>query len=134
AFATRHLATEQLHLQHMQALLPPLRRSWLLVPWRVAGWVTGALPALLGQQAVFATIGAVETFVDQHYQHQIDQLADRPAFESLRNLLEQCQEDERAHRDESFDQVVLPLGWLMSAWCGMVGKGSAVAVWLARRL
>ena len=134
AFAIRHLQTERLHLQHMQALLPPLRRSWLLVPWRVAGWVTGVVPALLGPRAVFATIGAVETFVDQHYQHQIDQLADRPAYEPLRNLLVACQDDEREHRDESLAQIPGPNGWLMSAWCSMVGQGSAAAVWLARRV
>ena len=35
------------------------------------GWLTGALPALFGRQAIFATIEAVETFVDQHYEQQV---------------------------------------------------------------
>jgi demethoxyubiquinone hydroxylase (CLK1/Coq7/Cat5 family) len=134
AFALRHLHTEQGHIRHMQALLPPLRRSWLLVPWRMAGWVTGALPALMGPQAVFATIGAVETFVDQHYQQQLDRLAGRPGCQSLFSLMAECQQDEREHRDESLAQVQPSPGWLLSVWCRMVGRGSAVAVWLARSL
>ncbi len=134
AFALRHLETEQRHLQQLQALLPPLRRSWLLVPWRMAGWVTGAVPALAGPQAVFVTIGEVETFVDQHYQHQLDQLAGRPGCQSLHSLLAKCQHDEREHRDESLAQVQSPPGRMLSAWCRVVGRGSAVAVWLARRI
>lgn len=134
AFALRHLETEQSHLQHMQALLPPLRRSWLLVPWRMAGWVTGAVPALMGPQAVFATIAAVETFVDQHYQHQLDQLAGRPGCRSLHHLLAECQHDEREHRDESLIHVQSAPGWMLSVWCRVVGRGSAIAVWLARRI
>ena len=38
------------------------------------GWLTGALPALFGRKAIFATIEAVETFVDHHYAQQIARL------------------------------------------------------------
>ena len=44
-FAERHGLTELEHLQLIEALQPPIRRSYLLGPWRVAGWLTGALPA-----------------------------------------------------------------------------------------
>jgi ubiquinone biosynthesis monooxygenase Coq7 len=66
AFAQEHLATEREHIARMEALLRPGQRSVLLPLWRVAGWLTGFLPALAGPRAVYATIDAVETFVDHH--------------------------------------------------------------------
>ena len=134
AFATHHLHTEMQHLQKMSALLPPLRRSWLLVGWRVAGFATGALPALFGRQAVFSTVAAVESFVVQHYQHQIDALAGQVGQGALRQLLMDCQSDEASHRDEARAQLVHSPGVLLGAWCTAVGRGSALAVMLARRL
>lgn len=58
-----------------------------MVPWQLAGWITGAVPAFLGPRTVFATIAAVETFVNQHYQHQLDKLVHRPQHASLYSLL-----------------------------------------------
>lgn len=133
AFASHHLQTEQRHLDALTAVLPLLRRSWLLVPWRVAGFVTGALPALFGQRAVFATIAAVETFVGAHYQQQIDALSGRAAHAALRQLLIDCQSDEQAHRDEALGYLTQPPGALMAAWCAAIGAGSALGVALTRR-
>ena len=132
-FALHHLKTEQQHLNDMSALLPPLRRSWLLMPWRVAGFVTGALPALFGQRAVFATIAAVETFVGEHYQQQIDALRGRAEHAALRQMLSQLQSDEQAHRNEAMAYLTQPPGALLAAWCAAIGTGSALAVKLARR-
>ena len=77
-FAREHLATELSHLALMESLVPPTQRSRLLPLWRVAGWMTGGLPAMLGARAVYRTVEAVETFVDQHYAQQLDQIADDP--------------------------------------------------------
>lgn len=142
AFARRHLATERSHLQRIAPLLPWPRRSRLLVPWRIAGFLTGALPALFGPRAVYATIAAVETFVDRHYQHQIDAIEALPPearaeAEPLRALLVECQADECDHRDESASHPSLaarPAGALLRAWTSLVGAGSAAAVVVARRL
>lgn len=76
AFARSHRKTEAEHLTLIKQWLPPDRRSLLLGPWRLAGWLTGALPALLGSRAMYKTIATVETFVDKHYQHQVDYLID----------------------------------------------------------
>jgi ubiquinone biosynthesis monooxygenase Coq7 len=133
-FASRHRATEQQHLEAISALLPPARRSWLLGPWRVAGFLTGALPALFGPRAVFGTIEAVERFVDRHYQQQIDRLDGRPEHTALRALLQSCQAEEVAHRDEAAALQARPAGPLLRAWCALVGSGSAVAVTIARRV
>lgn len=133
-FAYRHRATEQMHLNKINALLPWLQRSRLLPGWRLAGFLTGALPALFGPRAVFATIAAVETFVNKHYQHQIDKLQNQPEHAELLNLLLQCQLEECEHRDEALAMLEKPPGWLLKAWCALVRHGSAGAVGLARRV
>lgn len=132
AFALRHGATEQDHLRRVNEVLPWTRRSWLLPAWRVAGFLTGALPALVGPRAVHATIAAVETFVDHHYQQQIDRIEGRSGVEHLRALLVECQADEVAHRDEALALQTHPPGAVLRAWCALVGSGSAQAVKLAR--
>lgn len=140
SFASHHLATEQRHLNEISTILPPARRSWLLLPWRCAGFATGALPALAGPRAVYATIHAVETFVDRHYQHQLDRIdtlaatQPSPVLAPLRALLHQCQQDECQHRDEALALQGVPAGRVVRAWCWLVGAGSQVAVHLARRI
>jgi demethoxyubiquinone hydroxylase (CLK1/Coq7/Cat5 family) len=136
AFALRHQATEAGHLQRIEAWLPPARRSRLLPAWRLAGWLTGALPALAGPRAVYATVAAVETFVDRHYQQQIEHLQAHPGSEGtvgLLDLLQACQADECEHRDEAAAGGGAAPSRLLRAWCALVGAGSAGAVVLARR-
>jgi 3-demethoxyubiquinol 3-hydroxylase len=133
AFAERHLATERRHLGLIEACLPAADHSRLLPLWRLAGWLTGALPALFGPRAVYATIAAVETFVDQHYQAQVDRLAGEAAWAPLRELLDGFRRDEVDHRDEAAAQAGRT-GLLMRAWCGIVGTGSALAVSVCRHV
>ena len=133
-FASQHGQTEAEHLRLIEAWFPPARRSRLLGPWRVAGWLTGALPALFGRRAVYATIAAVETFVDRHYQQQIDYLQSHDGPEGLLPLLLRCQSDELHHRDEAAALAGAKISWPLRAWCQVVGTGSAAAVVLARRV
>jgi ubiquinone biosynthesis monooxygenase Coq7 len=140
AFAQRHRTTEREHLALVEAWLPPARRSRLLPLWRLAGWLTGALPALFGPRAVYATIAAVETFVDHHYQAQIDRLqplagAD-PQVARLVALLDRCRLDEVHHRDEAAASAppMPDRPWPLRAWATLVGAGSAAAVVVCRRL
>ena len=133
AFAHQHGQTEAEHLALVEACLPVAMRSALLGPWRLAGWLTGALPALFGAQAVYATIAAVETFVDHHYQQQIDHLLRHGGPDGLLELLLKCQADEQHHRDEAAALAGPSRHWLLRAWCWTVGVGSEVAVVLARR-
>jgi ubiquinone biosynthesis monooxygenase Coq7 len=128
-FATAHLATEQRHLDLLAALLPPEHRSVLLPLWRVAGWLTGFLPALAGTRAVYATVDGVETYVDTHYEDQIRKLPDG----RLRALLMECQADEVHHRDEARGALPAP-GRLLRAWAWFAGFGSKAAVAAARRV
>jgi ubiquinone biosynthesis monooxygenase Coq7 len=136
SFAEHHLATEQNHLRLISDWLPAAQHSSLLTLWRLAGFLTGALPALFGPKAVYATIEAVETFVNHHYEEQILALSRQIEFRNLRQTLLDCQADEVAHRDEaaaaakSFSQS----GWVLRAWCAMVGAGSKAAVTLIRHI
>jgi 3-demethoxyubiquinol 3-hydroxylase len=135
AFAQRHLVTEQAHLQQIETWLPREDRSRLLPVWRLAGWLTGALPALLGPRAVYATIEAVETFVDQHYGEQVRRLETHPELRSLRQTLLDCQGDEVAHRIEAAaaSGPGNP-GALLRIWCWLVDVGSKGAVSVCRHI
>ncbi len=133
-FAARHKATEEGHLRLLEEVLPPAQHSRLLPIWRVAGWVTGALPALLGPRAVWATIDAVESFVDGHYQQQIDRLDAEGIFPELRAMLRRCQEEEVHHRDEARELHGGIVPALLRGWGWMVGVGSEAAVAAAKRV
>ena len=142
-FAQGHLATESRHLAAIEPLLARAQRSRLLPLWRLAGWLTGAMPALAGPRAVYATIEAVETFVDGHYADQIEAIdrhdpgrAQAP-LQALRALLQSCRGDELAHRDEAAALFALD-GRLPSlalrTWVMAVAAGSRVAVTVCRRI
>jgi ubiquinone biosynthesis monooxygenase Coq7 len=135
AFAERHLATEQAHLRAVEPWLAPADHSRLLPVWRLAGWLTGALPALLGPRAVYGTIEAVERFVDHHYAEQIQRFATQPALSSLRQTLVECQADEVSHREEAASALgATEPGVVLRAWGWLVGAGSRGAVAVCRRL
>ncbi|MEL6360763.1 MAG: demethoxyubiquinone hydroxylase family protein [Pseudomonadota bacterium] len=135
-FAKEHMATEQKHLALIEGILPPGQRSKLVSVWKLAGFLTGALPALFGPRAVFKTIEAVETFVDHHYQEQIEYLDQKleaePTLGDLKQVLVDCQADEVAHRDDAAGRDPTPAGPLMSVWTRLVGAGSKGAVSIAR--
>jgi len=133
-FAERHLTTEQQHLQLMEHWVPAAHRTRLLPVWRVMGWLTGALPALFGRQAIFATIEAVETFVDQHYEQQVVRIDAQSEHALLRQTLMDCQADEVSHRDEAAQLALPQRGPLMRCWCAIVSFGSAAAVVAAKRV
>ena len=154
-FALHHLQTEQNHLDLINGVLPANWRSRLLPLWRLSGWLTGALPACFGARAVYATIEAVETFVDHHYAAQVTMIdallepaaagalrasthaldADaRSDLQRLRALLEQCRLDEVAHRDDAAARWDQRGNGLLKTWRLLVGSGSDVAVRICRRL
>jgi 3-demethoxyubiquinol 3-hydroxylase len=133
-FAARHGATEQGHLDLLEQLLPPGQRSRLLPIWKVAGFLTGFLPALFGPRAVHVTIDAVESFVDHHYQQQLDRLDAEGLYPEIRALLAHCQQEEVDHRDEARELHGGAGGWLLGLWGRIVGAGSAAAVQAAKRI
>lgn len=135
AFARDHQATEAEHLRKIEEVLTPSHRSRLTPLWRVAGFLTGFLPALFGPRAVYATVAAVETFVDRHYQEQIDRLDSLGGYPALRALLVACQADEVMHRDDAAGRAGPDRpGFILRLWTGMVSAGSKAAVGAARQI
>lgn len=135
SFAKHHLSTEQRHLELIDSWLPRERRSALLPLWRLIGFVTGALPSFFGPRAVYATIEAVETFVDQHYEEQVRALESYPELVTLQQVLRRCQADEIAHRDEAnvaFGARKRTV--FLSVWCNLVTRGSQAAVAVCRHI
>ena len=133
-FAERHLVTEARHLKLMEEIVPPANRTRLLPLWHLMGWLTGALPALFCREAIFATIEAVETFVDHHYAQQIVRLGNAGEEGLLRQTLLDCQADEVDHRDEAAELGSRHKSPLLQLWCAAVGAGSAAAVVAAKRI
>jgi ubiquinone biosynthesis monooxygenase Coq7 len=132
-FADAHGAVEQQHLNMMEKLVPAEQRSRLQVPWQIAGWLTGAVPALFGRDTVYATIQAVETFVDQHYQQQIDQLSSHPEHADLTATLAQFQADEVHHRDDAASRIE-STNPALKLWGCLIGIGSKAAVSVCRKI
>lgn len=134
-FAEAHLQSEGEHLRFFDELQCCYRPSLMLPLWRIAGFLTGFLPALVGTQAVFATIEAVETFVDQHYRNQLNTLAPMAVRDSERVILagfEQCRLDEVHHRDDAAQRRSAEARLPLRLWTTLVGRGSTAAVQVAR--
>lgn len=132
AFAEAHGRAEQAHLDFFLAELPDRWQSRLAPLWRLAGFVLGALPALFGRRAVYRTVAAVESFVDDHYQVQIDMLEAHPAHAWLRERLVAFRADELHHRDDAAARFAGAA--LEGLWPRIVMAGSAAGAELARRL
>ena len=154
AFAREHLATEERHLAFFENWLPNDIKSRLLLLWRLSGWLLGALSLLGGRRGVFLTIEAVETFVVEHYQEQIDYLRDTGQHRQIRAVLRRFQRDEDHHREDAagrgaagrgaagrgaagnnnaMNRTTPTPGWFARKWVAIVGEGSRLAVVAARR-
>ena len=132
-FCKRHMATEQRHLSILEALLPKRQRSMLLPLWRVAGFVTGAIPALVSSRTVYVTIDAVERFVTTHYLQQVEVLEGEGEIE-MAGTLAVCMADEQCHQREAAmasDHGNQRLDEMIRA---IVCAGSTLGVAIARRL
>lgn len=133
AFADSHSATEIQHLEKISQLIPESQRSKLSPAWQVAGWLTGAVPALFGRTCVYATIDAVETFVNQHYQQQIDVLKDQPEHANVVDVISQCQQDEQHHQQDAASRY-FSINPVLGAYKQAIGVGSGIAVAICRRI
>ena len=132
-FSNRHLETEKEHLRKIEQILSPSKRSKLVGIWKIAGYLLGLLPSLFGPRIVFATIEAVESFVEDHYEEQLKYLrAQDDPDEALINLLQSCQDDEIEHKNESAIKKKSTPGFLLNLWMKIVGWGSSSAVKVAK--
>ena len=133
-FARRHLETEQEHLKLLESTLDVANRTIFLPLWRVAGFLIGAAPAVIGSSCVWATIEAVETFVVGHYEKQIEMLTASDEHSNILELLRKCSADEAEHCHEAQTLQIGTPRLLTKLWCRSVSIGSLFAVKLSARV
>jgi ubiquinone biosynthesis monooxygenase Coq7 len=136
SLANRHLEVEREHFNSLTKIVPDREQSHLLPLWRLAGFLTGYLPALFGPDAVYFTVRSVERFVEKHYRQQINRLSEfsdmSPTELHIKSLLEDCLRDEIDHGTDALNHLRHPPGSLLRFWGWIVGKGSGIAVACAR--
>jgi len=124
---------EEVHREKFEQLLTERRiRPTLLSPlWGVAGFALGAGTALLGKEAAMACTEAVEEVIDEHYQHQLQQLGDDES--ELKETIQKFREEEIEHRDIARENGAAdaPGYELLTA---AVKTGSKLAIWLSSRI
>ncbi len=67
--------------------------------WHVLSYGMGAVTALMGKKAAHACTIAVEEVIVDHYQSQIDSLANSPEDKPLMETIEKFQKEEDHHRE-----------------------------------
>ena len=133
--ATQHIQTEQHHLLVMTHVVPADQQSKLLLIWKIMGFTLGLFAALFGYTFFCLTINAVESFVEQHYNEQIDHLIKTQQSPSLLALIQRCCAEETQHKSDaeshfksSSDSVSI------RAWLKLVKVGSSAAVEAAKKI
>eukprot|EP00980_Cylindrotheca_fusiformis_P007204 scaffold1525_cov142-Cylindrotheca_fusiformis.AAC.4 len=141
-FCQSHMANETSHLQMFQYVVPDGKHTKLLPVWKIAGFTLGFFPTLLGgSRALYVTVEAVETFVEEHFQDQIVPLKQQNACPKLIELLEHCCADEVHHKEDAARRLLegksnitdLKAVWV-KPWSSIVKGGSALAASIARRV
>lgn len=95
----RMAAQEQRHLERFDRLMAERRvRPTALQPlWNIAGFALGAATALMSEKAALACTDAIETEIDRHYSHQLDELGDSDP--ELAADIAEFRAEELEHRD-----------------------------------
>ena len=132
-FAINHLKTETKHLEKLEKIIPDSEKSKLLNLWKIFGFMTGFIPALIGKKFVFATIYYVESFVEQHYNNQILSLPRYKSAEKLKCLLTSLKDDEINHKTEALNEINR-LNIFIKLWGKIVQFGSKVAVFISYKI
>ena len=133
-FANTHLITERKHLKEIERILPRINRSKCLSIWKISGFLLGAICGLVGPSWVYASIERVETFVEKHYQEQIDYLKNLEIrYSEILTLLIKCQEDEISHKIEAAESVIkADNSYILNYWLWLIDWGSSQVVKIAK--
>ena len=132
-FSKKHLITETNHLNIIEQVLDKQHISKLIFFWKLAGFFTGFIPALLGKNFVYATIFYVESFVEKHYQEQLSLLSKDRKQIKLRSMISELMEDEISHKKESLSSVT-NLNLIHRIWGKVVTIGSELAVNISKKI
>ena len=127
-----HYQAEKNHLIIMNHLLKNQNKSKLLLIWRVLGFSLGFFSAVLGYRFFCVTIQAVETFVEKHYQEQIEYLYTHSISYDLLKVLEICCEEEVEHQNDAGFKKGKINNYIENFWSRVVGSGSSLAVSISK--
>ena len=124
-----HILTETNHLIVMENLLTSNEKSKLLFLWRIMGFVLGFLSAMFGYKFFCITVDAVETFVEKHYNEQIEYLLNNNLNYKLAMVLKKCCDEEIEHQQDARSKVLeKDESKITNFWKKIVGSGSNMAV------
>ena len=124
-----HILTETNHLIVMENLLTSNEKSKLLFLWRIMGFVLGFLSAMFGYKFFCITVDAVETFVEKHYNEQIEYLLNNNLNYKLAMVLKKCCDEEIEHQQDARSKVLeKDESTFTNLWKKIVGSGSNMAV------
>ena len=133
--AEEHGQTEQHHLTIMEYLVPYNKRSIFIPLWRLMGFALGFVPAIFGYKGFCLTIDAVETFVEAHYNEQIDYLIKTGSNPKLLNVIKRCCDEEIEHQQDAHQRRNQnKTGIIARTWFKIVELGSMSAVSIAKKL
>ena len=126
---------EKGHRERFDALMARrgVRPTVLEPLWHVAGFALGAATALIGPKAAMACTAAIETEIDRHYSHQLDQLHEAGEDPELAAMIEEFREDEREHLGSALAAGAeqAPAYPLLS---GLIRLGCRTAIRLSERI
>ncbi len=132
-FSNEHLQTEQGHLRKIEKILPKANYSKLLFLWKILGFLTGFIPVVLGKKFVYATIFSVESFVELHYQEQINLISKDKSLKYYQRLIKKLMHDEIEHKDQALNKIG-KLNFFHNIWGAVVRLGSIAAVKVSKKL
>ncbi|OUW06239.1 MAG: hypothetical protein CBD16_00350 [Betaproteobacteria bacterium TMED156] len=133
--AVEHGKTEREHLIIMEKLVPKNMRSRLILLWKIMGFCLGFLPSILGFRVFCATIHAVETFVEKHYNDQINLVENAHHNKNLLTLLKRCRDEEILHQIDAYAKILNNSNNMFgNAWFKLIGLSSELAVNISKRI
>ena len=101
--------------------------------WKIAGFLTGFIPSLIGKKFIFATIFYVESFVEKHYQEQIEMIKNKKKYSQLKNVIKKLQDDEISHKNEALLEAKnFNIGHKI--WGKLIESGSKMAVNISKKI
>lgn len=123
-----------------EAVIDNRVRPTIMQPiWNVAGFGLGLVTALMGKKAAMACTVAVEEVIDQHYQKQLNKLANWDDYkgsinkEELSKKIEEFRQEEIEHRDIGLDNEAEDLSFYKPLTF-IIKKASQIAIAISSRI
>ena len=87
---------------------------------------------MLGKNFIYTTIYYVETFVEKHYQEQLNILCNSRQSKKLKKIIEDLMEDEIDHKDDA-KKKIKNFTIFCKLWGQIITHGSNLAVNVSKR-